>query len=179
MGFYWQFPAIPSAMLCLQDDDKKVSGRQSILPWIWRWWSIHIVFITNKKPPKVIKVMTNRTSCQLYILMTQTQLWSFGNSIFDSRWKSSFFFHVNRWKRVHEEGKSIISLVHIMLQVNVTFSLKFCNLGCFSNSFVTPCIVSFWQLPDDCFSWSMKLWVASTCFWRSSSLRIYIHIYVY
>ena len=47
------------------------------------------------------------------------------------------FFHVNRLKLVHEEGKSIISLVHIMLQVNVTFSLKFCNLGCFSNSFVS------------------------------------------
>ena len=79
MGFYWQFPAIPSAMLCLQDDEKKVSRRESKLPWIWRWWSIHIVGITNKKPPKVIKVMTNRSLCQLHILMTQTtlKLWEF------------------------------------------------------------------------------------------------------
>ena len=107
---------------------------------------------------------------------TTLKLWEFNIWL---KVEKLIFFHVNRWKRVHEEGKSIISLVHIMLQVNVTFSLKFCNLGCFSNSFVTPCIVSFWQLPDDCFSWSMKLWVASTCFWRSSSLRIYIHIYVY
>ena len=45
------------------------------------------------------------------------------------------------------------------------------------NHYKTPCIVSFWQLPDDCFSWSMKLWVASKCFWPSSSLRIYIYIY--
>ena len=33
---------------------------------------------------------------------------------------------------MRDEGKSIISLVHIMLQVKVTFSLKFCKLGCFS-----------------------------------------------
>ena len=52
------------------------------------------------------------------------------------------FFHVNRLKLVHEEGKSIISLVHIMLQVNVTFSLKFCNLGCFSNAFVSYLLLS-------------------------------------
>ena len=43
---------------------------------------------------------------------------------------------------MHEEGKSIINLVHIMLQVNVTFSLKFCNLGCFSNSFVSYLLLS-------------------------------------
>ena len=42
----------------------------------------------------------------------------------------------------------------------------------FQNHHKTPCIVSFWQLPDDCFSWSMKLWVASKCFWPSSSLRM-------
>ena len=47
------------------------------------------------------------------------------------------------------------------------------------NHYKTPCIVSFWQLPDDCFSWSMKLWVASKCFWPSSSLCIYIYIYIY
>ena len=35
------------------------------------------------------------------------------------------FFHVNRLKLVLEEGRSIISLVHIMLQVKATFSLKF------------------------------------------------------
>ena len=44
---------------------------------------------------------------------------------------------MNRLKLVHDEGKSLISLVHIMLQVKVTFSLKFCYLGCFLNSFVS------------------------------------------
>ena len=36
--------------------------------------------------------------------------------------------------------------------------------------------IYMFMLPDDCFSWSMKLWVASKCFWPSSSLRIYIYI---
>ena len=29
------------------------------------------------------------------------------------------------------------------------------------------------------FSWSMKLWVASKCFWPSSSPRIYLSIYIF
>ena len=71
----------------------------------------------------------------------------------------------------------------------VRYSEKWCNLlllkwvnenwSLFSyiSHYKKPCIVSFWQLPDDCFSWSMKLWVASKCFWPSSSLHTYIYIY--
>ena len=36
--------------------------------------------------------------------------------------------------------------------------------------------IYMFMLPDDCFSWSMKLWVASKCFWPSWSLHIHIYI---
>ena len=43
----------------------------------------------------------------------------------------------------------------------------------FQNHYNTPCILSFWQLPEDCLLRGMKLRVANKYFWPSSSLRIY------
>ena len=48
----------------------------------------------------------------------------------------------------------------------------------FQDHYNTPCILSFWQLPEDCLLRGMKLRVANKCFWPSSSLRIYIYIYI-
>ena len=48
-------------------------------------------------------------------------------------------------------------------------STKKCSMG------LPELWIDTWTWTDDCFSWGMKLWVASKCFWPSSSLRIYIY----
>ena len=58
-------------------------------------------------------------------------------------------------------------------------SLLWIVTGFFQNHYTTPCILSFWQLPDDCLVRGMKLRVANKWFWPSSSLRICIIFYIF